>query len=127
MNVSMSVRAVAVVTIVCAVLAHGCGKKAPTAPSTLRPGATSLSDRVAETPTVITSSGAIEADVAAFRTLLGNPNNLSAPGQQPGGRREVNWDGVPAELTNIDRFPNDLFNTTVTRGLLYNRTTAIDE
>src|SRR5262249_48415968 len=77
---------------------------------------------VSETPTVVRSSGAIEADVAAFRALLGDPNNLSAPGQQPGGRREVNWDGVPAELTNIDEFPNDFFNKTVTRGLFYNRT-----
>lgn len=116
----MGMRAVAVLTIVCAVLAHGCGKQTPTAPSTLRPGATGLSDRVTETPVVIRSSGAIEADVAAFRTLLGSPNNLSAPGQQPSGRREVNWDGVPAEFTNNDRFPHDFFNTTVTRGLLYN-------
>src|SRR5262245_5236303 len=112
-------------TAVIASLVVGCSRQLPTAPE--RAGFRSSGSMrdgggVSETPTVVRSSGAIEADVAAFRALLGDPNNLSAPGQQPGGRREVNWDGVPAELTNIDEFPNDFFNKTVTRGLFYNRT-----
>lgn len=106
-------------------LLFGCGRQMPTAPEradTGPSGSVRSSGTTAETPTVIATSGAIEGSVAQFRALLGDPNNLSAPGQQPGGRREVNWDGVPAALTNTDQFPNDFFNTTVTRGLFYNRT-----
>lgn len=116
----MGIRAVATLVIALATVGNGCGKQAPTAPSVLRPGATGLSEQSGETPTVISSSGAIEADVASFRTLLGDPNNAAAPGQQPAGRREINWDGVPAQFTNNDKFPHDFFNTTSTRGLVYN-------
>jgi hypothetical protein len=73
---------------------------------------------------VISSSGAIEADVNAFRALLGNPNNGGAAGQQPGGRREVNWDGVPAALSNGPVFPASFFNSNSTRGLEYQVTTG---
>jgi hypothetical protein len=36
---------------------------------------------------------AIQASVDQFRTDLGGPNNGNAAGTQPGGRREINWDG----------------------------------
>ena len=51
----------------------------------------------------------ITAAVAAFRTALGtlNPN---LPGSVGSGRREINWDGVPVQLTNVDTFPGDFFN-----------------
>jgi len=68
---------------------------------------------------VIQSSGAIETDVNAFRALLGNPLNGGTPGQQPAGRREINWDGVPAAVTNTLHFPNAFFNTNSPRGLVY--------
>ena len=68
---------------------------------------------------VIQSTGAIEADVDAFRALLGNPNNGAVPGQQPAGRREINWDAVPAAVTNTLHFPNAFFNTNSPRGLVY--------
>lgn len=68
---------------------------------------------------VIQSTGAIEADVNAFRALLGNPNNGAAPGQQLAGHREINWDGVPAAVTNTLHFPNAFFNTNSPRGLVY--------
>jgi hypothetical protein len=71
---------------------------------------------------VVRSSGAIEADVDAFRLLLGNPLNLALPGQQPSGRREINWDGVPASLTNNAKFPLDFFNVNSPRGLIYEPT-----
>src|SRR5438046_8480323 len=106
-------------------LAPGCGHHMPSAPERARVDAARGSDGSggsSETPTMITSSGAIEGDVAAFRALLGDPNNGAAPGQQPAGRREVNWDGVPAEFTNTEDFPNDFFNVNSTRGLFYNRT-----
>src|SRR5262245_17301322 len=113
-----------------ALLVFGCSRELPSAPGATRAHAVngdveSFShggSSSSETPTVVMSSGAIEADVAGFRTLLGDPNNGATPGQQPAGRREVNWDGVPAEVTNTDDFPNDFFNTTSPRGLFYNRT-----
>jgi hypothetical protein len=70
-------------------------------------------------PRIIQSSGAIDADVELFRSLLGGPNNGATPGQQPSGRREINWDGVPAALTNVPNFPEDFFNTISPRGLVY--------
>jgi hypothetical protein len=44
-----------------------------------------------------------------FRDSLGTLN--SKPGAK-GGRREVNWDGVPANLTNNNLFPGDFFAAT---------------
>jgi hypothetical protein len=39
------------------------------------------------------NAAAIQAAVDAFRIDLGDPNNGTTPGSQPGGRREINWDG----------------------------------
>lgn len=73
----------------------------------------------APTPTVkftqVSGSGDITAKVAEFRTLLGDPLNTAAPADRPNqtaGRREVNWDGVPAALTDTNTFPGDFFNST---------------
>ena len=66
---------------------------------------------------VVRASGDIAAAVNEFRARLGT-NNGNAIGEQPGGRREVNWDGVPATLTNNDLFPGDFFNVVAPRGLL---------
>jgi hypothetical protein len=71
------------------------------------------------TETIVRSSGAIEADVNRFRALLGDPNNGATPGQQASGRREINWDGVPAAVTNVPNFPPEFFNVNSTRGLAY--------
>ncbi|MBC7829836.1 MAG: hypothetical protein H7122_18975 [Chitinophagaceae bacterium] len=59
---------------------------------------------------VVKGSGDISAQLTEFRTLLGDPVN-GTPGQTT-GRREVNWDGVPANLTNNNNFPFDFFNAT---------------
>ncbi len=69
---------------------------------------------------VLQSSGAIENDIATFRALLGDPNNGGTAGQQPSGRREINWDGVPAAVTDVPNFPPDFFNVNSKRGLVYN-------
>ena len=66
---------------------------------------------------IVRASGDISADVNEFRALLGTLNGNIA-GEQPGGRREVNWDGVPPTLTNNDLFPGDFFNVVSPRGLL---------
>jgi hypothetical protein len=72
---------------------------------------------------IIQSSGAIEADVDEFRALLGDPNNGVTPGPLGSGRREINWDGVPAAVTNVPNFPLDFFLVNSPRGLGYD---AID-
>ncbi|MBC7889178.1 MAG: hypothetical protein H7Z13_14980 [Ferruginibacter sp.] len=77
--------------------------------------------------TVLKSSGdsaAIIGTINQFRSILGDSLN-AVPGKTS-GRREVNWDGVPANLTNNELFPLDFFNLTDPagangrkRGLLY--------
>jgi hypothetical protein len=51
----------------------------------------------------------IQGAVDAYRSALGtlNPNQ---PGSFGSGRREINWDAVPAQFTNTDQFPADFFN-----------------
>ena len=67
--------------------------------------------------TVIKASGdeaGIGAQVNEFRTLLGDQLN-NTPGQTV-GRREITWDGVPANFTNNNNFPLDFFNLTDPNG-----------
>jgi hypothetical protein len=67
---------------------------------------------------LVRSAGDIVDAVNQFRDLLGtlNPN---VAGEQPGGRREINWDGVGAANTNNDAFPGNFFNVNSPRGVLF--------
>jgi len=60
-------------------------------------------------PQVFAAACDIRAAVDAYRAALGtlNPNQ---PGSFGSGRREINWDAVPAQFTNVDNFPANFFN-----------------
>jgi hypothetical protein len=64
----------------------------------------------ASAPVVVSGAGDITATVNQYRALLGDPNNVGAPGTQPAGRREINWDGVPDNLAAPNFLPGDFFN-----------------
>lgn len=63
--------------------------------------------------TPFTAAGATAADVLvdldAFRAGLGGLN-ANLPGSVGGGRREINWDGVPDGSAAPNFFPGDFFN-----------------
>ena len=64
-------------------------------------------------------SVSIAAKLTEFRAALGG--QLNAPNSPPAdsGRREINWDGVPAALTDVDTFPAGFFNANSKRGAVY--------
>jgi hypothetical protein len=96
-----------VVTSLTLAAAVGCGSyDSPAGPDGPRPSR------------VVTGNGDISGAVAEFRGVLGEPNNGGTAGAQAAGRREVNWDGVPAAFTNNAAFPGDFFNTRSTRGVV---------
>jgi hypothetical protein len=64
-------------------------------------------------------SVSIAAKLDEFRAALGG--SLNAPNTPPAdsGRREINWDGVPAALTDVDTFPANFFNVNSKRGVVF--------
>jgi hypothetical protein len=73
-------------------------------------------------PVVFEASGASPADIQAsvdgFRAFLGalNPN---VPGSFQGGRREINWDGVPDAFAAPNNLPANFFNANSPRGVVF--------
>jgi hypothetical protein len=94
----------------------GCDTDRVAAPGD-KPAAIGDAAAVRASSRVVKASGDVRAAVAEFQALLGDPANGITPGQQPSGRREISWDGVPAELTNNNALPADQFNR---NGLIYN-------
>jgi hypothetical protein len=68
---------------------------------------------------VFAATGEIAATLAEFRTALGDPANGGTAGPLGGGRREIKWDGVPANQINVNTFPGDFFNTSVKAGAIF--------
>src|SRR5262245_9296842 len=82
----------------------------PSQPSTFSEDSQAATEsRIKHLARVVRAAGDIGSTVADFQLALGtlNPN---APGSQLSGRREINWDAVPAAFTNTDNFPGDFFN-----------------
>jgi len=105
------------VLVLLGLMLAACSRSVPTAPNGAGPPA---SDRVAMSsaaahprPRVFAAAGDINPSVNAFRDALG-ALNANVPGSRDGGRREINWDAVPAAFTNTNDFPVDFFNQPVT-------------
>ena len=106
-------------TFLALAIAAGCsGYKAPTAvlpPPPPPPPPPPATFTVFET---LGDSVSIADKLTEFRGALGGV--LNAPNSPPAesGRREINWDGVPAALTDVDTFPANFFNVNSKRGVL---------
>jgi hypothetical protein len=70
-------------------------------------------------PHVFETSGATPADIQptvnAFRAHLGHNNGIG--GTFIGGRREINWDGVPDQFAAPNLMPANFFNSNSPRGV----------
>ncbi|HEX3273482.1 MAG TPA: hypothetical protein VHR43_01400 [Gemmatimonadales bacterium] len=64
-------------------------------------------------------SGVVDPKVPTFANSLGSPDNLSEAGFHAQGRRQINWDGVPASFSDNNNFPEDFFNVNSPRGAIY--------
>jgi hypothetical protein len=58
---------------------------------------------------IVTGTGDLKAAVKRFRKVLG-PDNGGAPGGNPKGHREIDWDAVPDEFASPNALPPDFFN-----------------
>ena len=72
-------------------------------------------------PVVFSAAGKapsdIQASVDAFRNFLGANNGVG--GTFGGGRREINWDGVPDALSAPNNMPANFFNANSPRGAVF--------
>ena len=77
------------------------------------------------TPTpvaIVALSGDVDPHIPEFGAAIGDVNNKNEPGRHASGRREINWDGVPAQFTNTVDFPADFFKG---RGAVYGGATGL--
>jgi hypothetical protein len=73
--------------------------------------------------TVFEANGPTPASITptrdAFRAAVGGGAVAGANGSFGGLRREINWDGVPATLSDPNPFPADFFNVNSPRGAVF--------
>jgi len=79
------------------------------------PGTASADPHVFETSGVTPAD--IEPTVNAFRHHLGHNNGIG--GTFIGGRREINWDGVPDQFAAPNLMPANFFNSNSPRGVVF--------
>lgn len=63
-------------------------------------------------------AAAIRSAVASFQNAMG-PLNAPGANGDPNGRREINWDGVPAAFSAPSNMPPDFFNRNSVRGAVF--------
>ncbi len=72
-------------------------------------------------PVTFAASGktpaSIQAKVESFRNFLGANNGIG--GSFQGGRREINWDGVPDAIAAPNNMPANFFNANSPRGAVF--------
>ncbi|XDA98811.1 hypothetical protein AB1M95_02595 [Sulfitobacter sp. LCG007] len=65
-------------------------------------------------PVIFSDAGPRAADIQdtvdAFRAEFSALNTNTPTNEDPDGRREINWDGVPDSLSDPNDFPGDFFN-----------------
>jgi hypothetical protein len=72
------------------------------------------------------NAAAIQATVDQFRADLGGGLVPAPNGSFGGVRREITWDGVPDNLASPADLPNDFFNTTSPRGIVFEPSDGIN-
>ena len=105
----MKISHIAIAALLGAILAQACsGYTTPTGP-----GQTPAPRRI------VAISGEVDRHIPEFGALIGAVNNKNERGFHATGRREINWDGVPAQFTNTSNFPANFFNVNAPRGAVY--------
>ena len=70
------------------------------------------------------SPAGIQATVDSYRAALGTLN-ANTPGSVGSGRREINWDGVPAASSDPNPFAGNFFNANAAGRALFGRLSAL--
>src|SRR5262245_11419369 len=82
-----------------------------------------VSTAQATTITVFSGTGLNVAEITpirdTFRAAVGGGTVAGANGSFGGLRREINWDGVPEARSDPDPLPDDFFNVTSPRGVVF--------
>jgi hypothetical protein len=83
--------------------------------------AVTLTSPAFASPVTFSAAGKIPSDiqaaVEAFRNFLGTNNGVG--NTFPGGRREINWDGVPDAVAAPNNMPANFFNANSPRGAVF--------
>ena len=64
------------------------------------------------------NAAGLQAVVDSYRAELGEPSHVAGP-PASAGRREINWDGVPANRSSPNALPGDFFNVNSPRGVVF--------